>query len=83
MSALPVLGRSLDPVKKQQPTEAWVLIQELKKIFDVREVKLDAQRIPDEVKVLMVIHPRNLSEETEYAIDQYVLKGGKLLAFVY
>lgn len=82
MSALPVLGRSLDPIRKQQPTEAWVLIQELKRIFDVKEVKLDATRIEDDIKVLLVIHPRNLSEETEYAIDQYVLRGGKLIAFV-
>jgi ABC-type uncharacterized transport system involved in gliding motility auxiliary subunit len=82
MSALPVLGRSLDPIRKQQPSEPWVVIQELKKIFDVKEVKLDAQKIDDEIKVLMVIHPRNLSEETEYAIDQFVLRGGKLIAFV-
>jgi ABC-type uncharacterized transport system involved in gliding motility auxiliary subunit len=82
MSALPVMGRSLDPIRKQQPTEAWVLIQEMKRIFDVREIKLDAARIDDDIKVLMVIHPRNLTEETEYAIDQYVLRGGKLIAFV-
>jgi len=82
MSALPVLGRSLDPIRKQQPAEAWVLIQELKKIFDVKEIKLDAARIDDDIKVLLVIHPRNLPEETEYAIDQYVLRGGKLIAFV-
>jgi len=82
MSALPVLGRSLDPVRKQQPAEAWVLIQELKKIFDVKEVKLDATRIEEDIKVLLVIHPRNLSEEAEYAIDQFVLRGGKLIAFV-
>jgi ABC-type uncharacterized transport system involved in gliding motility auxiliary subunit len=82
MSGLPVMGRSLDPVRKQQPSEAWVVIQELKKIFDVREVKLDAQKIDADIKVLLVIHPRNLSEESEYAIDQFVLRGGKLIAFV-
>jgi ABC-type uncharacterized transport system involved in gliding motility auxiliary subunit len=82
MSALPVMGRSLDPVRKQQPTEAWVLIQELKKIFDVREVRTDAQKIDDDIKVLMVIHPRDLPEPAEYAIDQYVMRGGKLIAFV-
>jgi len=82
MSALPVMGRSLDPIRKQQPAEAWVLIQELKKIFDVKEIKLDAPKIDDDIKVLLVIHPRNLPEETEYAIDQYVLRGGKLIAFV-
>jgi ABC-type uncharacterized transport system involved in gliding motility auxiliary subunit len=82
MSALPVLGRSLDPIRKQQPTEPWILASELKRIFEVREVKLDAKRIDDEIKVLVVIHPRNLSEETEYAIDQFVMRGGKLIAFV-
>ena len=82
MSALPVMGRSLDPIRKQQPSEPWVLVQELKKIFDVREVRLDAPKIDDAVKVLLVIHPRNLSEDTEYAIDQFVLRGGKLVAFV-
>jgi len=82
MSGLPVMGRSLDPVKKQQPTEPWVLAQELKKIFDVREVKLNAQKIDDDIKVLLVIHTRDLPEESEYAIDQFVLRGGKLIAFV-
>jgi ABC-type uncharacterized transport system involved in gliding motility auxiliary subunit len=82
MSALPVMGRTLDPVRKQQPTEPWTVIDEMKKIFDVREIKLDAQKIPDDIKVLLVIHPRNLSEETEYAIDQFVMRGGKLIAFV-
>jgi ABC-type uncharacterized transport system involved in gliding motility auxiliary subunit len=82
MSALPVMGRSLDPIRKQQPSEAWVLIQELKKIFEVKEIRLNAPKIDDDVKVLLVIHPRDLPEETEYAIDQYVLRGGKLIAFV-
>jgi ABC-type uncharacterized transport system involved in gliding motility auxiliary subunit len=82
MSALPVLGRSLNPLQKQQPTQPWVLIEELKKVFEVREVKLDAQKIDDDIKVLMVIHPRNVMDETEYAIDQFVLRGGKLIAFV-
>jgi ABC-type uncharacterized transport system involved in gliding motility auxiliary subunit len=59
-----------------------VLIQELKKIFEVKEIRLNAPKIDDDIKVLLVIHPRDLPEETEYAIDQYVLRGGKLIAFV-
>jgi len=82
MSALPVLGRPLNPVLKQQPTEPWVLASELKRVFDVREVKMETEKIDDDIKVLLVIHPRNLSETTEYAIDQFVLRGGKLIAFV-
>ena len=82
MSNLPVLGRSLDPVKKQQPTEPWVLASELKRIFDVRKVEMNAARIDDDIKVLLVIHPRDILEPTEYAIDQFVLRGGKVIAFV-
>lgn len=82
MSNLPVLGRSLDPVKKQQPTDPWVLAAELKRIFDVRKVDLAATKIDDDIKVLLIIHPRDILEPTEYAIDQFVLRGGKVIAFV-
>jgi ABC-type uncharacterized transport system involved in gliding motility auxiliary subunit len=82
MSALPVLGRPLNPLAKQQPTEPWVLGSELKRLFDVREIPVDAPRIDEDVHVLLVIHPRNIMEDTEYAIDQFVLRGGKLIAFV-
>ncbi|HWI14716.1 MAG TPA: Gldg family protein, partial [Burkholderiales bacterium] len=82
MSNLPVLGRPLNPMVKQQPTEPWVLANELKRSFDVRKVEMDATKIDDDIKVLLVIHPRNISEQAEYAIDQFVLRGGKLIAFV-
>ena len=82
MSALPVMGRPLNPMLKQQPAQPWVLVSELKRIFDVRKIELDAQKIDDDVKVLLVIHPRNITEATEYALDQFVLRGGRLIAFV-
>ncbi len=82
MSALPVLGRSLNPMTKQQPTEPWVLATELQSEFTAKKVELNIDRIPDDIKVLLVIHPRDLSEATEYALDQYVLRGGKLIAFL-
>jgi len=82
MSALPVMGRPLNPMIKQQPSEPWVLVTELKRIFDVRKVELNAQKIDDDIKVLLVIHPRDIPEATEYALDQFVLRGGKLIAFV-
>ena len=81
MSALPVLGRPLNPMSKQQPTEPWVLGSELKRLFDVRKVEVDAKKIDDDIQVLLVIHPRNVLEETEYAIDQFVMRGGKLIVF--
>ncbi|MDH3287499.1 MAG: Gldg family protein [Betaproteobacteria bacterium] len=82
MSALPVMGRTLNPLTQQRPSEPWVLISELKRSFELKEIKVDAKKIPDDIKVLLVIHPRDMLEDTEYAIDQFVLRGGKLIAFV-
>jgi gliding motility-associatede transport system auxiliary component len=82
MSSLPVTGQPLSPILKKQPTEAWVLVQELKRIFEVRKIEMNATKIDDDIKVLLVIHPRDMLEDAEYAIDQFVLRGGKLIAFV-
>ena len=81
MAGLPVLGRPLNPMTKQQPTEPWVLGSELKRFFEIRKVETDAKKIDDDIKVLLVIHPRNVLEDTEYAIDQFVMRGGKLIVF--
>lgn len=82
MSGLPVMGRPLNPTRKQQPTEPWVLITELQNIFTVKKVELNVEKIPDDIKVLMVIHPREITEATEYALDQFILRGGKMIAFL-
>ena len=42
----------------------------------------DAAEIPAEIGVLMVVHPKNLPDTTLYAIDQFVLRGGRALVFV-
>ncbi len=82
MSALPVLGRPLNPMLQQQPSEPWVLATELQNLFTVKKVELNAEKIDDDIKVLLVIHPRDITEATEYVLDQFVLRGGKLIAFL-
>ncbi len=82
MSSMPVLGQPLNPLKKQQPSDPWVLMSELQNIFTVKKVELSVDRIPDDIKVLLVIHPRDITEITEYALDQFVLRGGKMIAFL-
>ncbi|OFZ88449.1 MAG: hypothetical protein A2W21_06905 [Betaproteobacteria bacterium RBG_16_66_20] len=81
MSALPILGERFNPMTRQS-SEPWVLANELKRDFNVKQVSLAAEAIDPEIKVLLVIHPRDLPEATEYALDQFVLRGGKLIAFV-
>ena len=82
MSALPIMGAPFNMMARQPPTEAWVLAGELKRDFDVKTVSLDSDAIDPAIKTLLLIHPRDISERTEYALDQFVLRGGKLIAFV-
>ncbi|MDA0273685.1 MAG: Gldg family protein, partial [Proteobacteria bacterium] len=65
-----------------QPTPAWVVIDQLGALFDIKSIDLKATEIPADVKVLMIVHPKSLSDETLFAIDQFALAGGRVLAFV-
>ncbi|HEX5612823.1 MAG TPA: GldG family protein, partial [Burkholderiales bacterium] len=81
MSSLPVLGEKFNPFTRQS-SEPWVLANELKRDFNVRQVNMTASSIDKDLNVLLLIHPRDISEATEYALDQFVLRGGKLIVFV-
>ena len=81
MAGLPVLGERFNPFTRQS-SDPWVLANELKREFDVKEVPLTAKEIDKEINVLLVIHPRDIQPVTEYALDQFVMRGGKLIAFV-
>lgn len=60
----------------------WVVREELGSLFDLRTLETNVDRIPEDIQLLMLVHPKNLSDDTLYAIDQFVLGGGRLLAFV-
>jgi len=81
MAGPPVLGASFNPMTRQ-PAEPWVLASELKRDFDVAQIPLAVTEIPKDIDVLLVIHPRNIQPQAEYALDQFILRGGKLIAFV-
>ena len=79
----PVLGlMSTLPMEGDGGGRAWIITEQLKQVFDVRKVKPDVAVVPREVEVLMVVHPKNLPEKTQYAIDQFVMRGGNGLFFV-
>ncbi len=82
MSALPVFGMPPSPMTGGQPMEPQVFIGELRRDYTVKRVSLDAERIDDDIKLFMVIHPRGIGERAQYALDQFVLRGGKLIAFL-
>ncbi len=87
MSGIPdVLGAGQQQMmmgREQLPP--WAVFQMLMQddAYDVRKVATDVETIdPKEYSSLIVIHPKNLSEKAQFAIDQYVIGGGKLIAFV-
>ena len=82
MSPLPLFGMPANPMMGMQGAEPQVLVTELQRDYSVRRVGLDAAKIDDDIKVLLVIHPRGIGDRAQYALDQFVLRGGKLIAFL-
>jgi len=70
MSALPVNG-----------SKKWSVVSEIKRQYEVQNVEMDADKIPDDIDTLVVIHPADISDTALYALDQFVLRGGRMLAF--
>jgi ABC-type uncharacterized transport system involved in gliding motility auxiliary subunit len=81
MSALPIQGEKFNPMTRQS-SEPWALANELKRDFTIKNVPIYGDSIDPEIKTLLLIHPKDLPDFTEYALDQFVLRGGKLIAFV-
>lgn len=87
MSPLPVFGAPANPMmarmgQQQQGQDPWIFISELKNDYTVKQVEMTADKIDDNVKVLVVIHPKDISDTAQFAIDQFIMRGGKLIAFL-
>lgn len=85
MSPLPFAGRSMNPMMMQMGQRGqapWVFYNEIGRDFVTKPVDMSVDKIPDDVKVLVLIHPKGITDTAQYAIDQFVLRGGKLIAFL-
>lgn len=60
----------------------FAIMDQVMEFFQVRHIDPQAGAIPEEVDILMIVHPRNLPETTLYAIDQFMLRGGRAMVFV-
>jgi ABC-type uncharacterized transport system involved in gliding motility auxiliary subunit len=83
LSPLPLNG---DPrammMRRPDLGQPAVVMTQLRQFFTVKDVALDATAIEPEIQVLLVAHPQNLPPPTQYAIDQFVMRGGKLILLV-
>ena len=81
MTTLDMMQVRMNPATRQM-NKPWVITEQLEQLFDVRLVLTDAEEIDPEIDVLIAVHPKNLTEQTEYAIDQFIMNGGKGFFFV-
>lgn len=81
MTDLPLMG-SPAAAPGQQGAPQWQIVPLLSRQFDLREIDTGTDSIPAGVDVLMLVHPSGFSQKTLYAIDQYALRGGRVLALV-
>jgi ABC-type uncharacterized transport system involved in gliding motility auxiliary subunit len=80
MSALNIRGET-SMMPGQPGTQPWLIYQQLKQSFDVVDVSMEPATIdPKQIKVLLLFHPAGITPEVEYSVDQYLLKGGTVVA---
>lgn len=65
-----------------QATQQWMITDFIRQLYELRRIETEAESIDDDVDILMIVHPEGLSEQTLYAIDQHVMRGGKTLVFL-
>ena len=84
LSSLPVMGGAPQmPFGPQQPPQrGWFAFTDLEKDYEVRQLNETLESVDADVDVLVVVHPKNLSDAALFAIDQFVLRGGRMLALL-
>ena len=66
----------------RQPTPPWMILQQIEASYEVKTVSTTAESIDKDIDILLLIHPKEMMAETQYAVDQFVMRGGKVMLFV-
>jgi ABC-type uncharacterized transport system involved in gliding motility auxiliary subunit len=83
LSSLPIDGVGAMPVMQQRGgSQPWLIVTHIEQMFEIKNIESTASTIPEDVSVLMVVHPKALGDPILYAIDQFVLHGGHAMIFV-
>jgi ABC-type uncharacterized transport system involved in gliding motility auxiliary subunit len=70
-----------DP-RSQNMQPAWVVYQQAQQLFEIRNLGTSFETVPEDIGLLWIVQPKDLSNATQYAIDQFVMRGGKALIYV-
>jgi ABC-type uncharacterized transport system involved in gliding motility auxiliary subunit len=83
LTGLPVNGTMrITATGQQEPVAPYVVRDQIAQLHETRFLGAQVDEVPDDVNVLLVIHPRKADPRTLFAVDQYILAGGKALIFV-
>ncbi|MCG8370350.1 MAG: Gldg family protein [Proteobacteria bacterium] len=80
VSGVSMTGRFDPQTQRMQPP--WAVYQQADQLFEIRDLGTAFDTVPEDIGLLWIVQPKNLSDTTQYAIDQFVLRGGKALIFV-
>jgi ABC-type uncharacterized transport system involved in gliding motility auxiliary subunit len=75
------MGPGYDPAT-QSVRDAWVVYDQLGQLFEIQEIESNAETLPDGLDVLLLVHPKDLADQMLYQVEQFVLNGGHLIAFL-
>jgi ABC-type uncharacterized transport system involved in gliding motility auxiliary subunit len=81
LSSLPVMGESRPPFPMAgvpEPPKPWFLFSDLKQDYEIRSLEKDVTTVDTNLDLVVVVHPKDLPERTLFALDQYLLQGGRL-----
>lgn len=82
LSTLPLDGGPQMPFPQASGGSPWMIMDSIREVMDVKVLDKAVTDVPEDVDVLMVVHPKQLGAPTLYAIDQFVLRGGRAVVFV-
>ena len=71
-----------NPSNPQQMVPEWRILSEIKELYDLEIIDTSADELPSDMEVLVIIHPRNFSDNLLKSIDNYAVNGGKILMFL-
>ncbi len=75
ISTLPLKAPPMPMMPGQPPQEDQYIISELESSFNVEVIEPTASELPQDLDMLMVIHPIGLPETLLFGIDQFTLSG--------
>ena len=60
----------------------WAIARHLKDGFDTIHLPESIDDLPASIDVMMVVHPRAMTDRAIYALEQFLFRGGRALLFV-